>query len=89
MFVGSRERAVAVVEQSVSEVCVYSRPGNVSRTCDCKYGVPIGPGTKPLREPRGGEKTGCPELRSALAVLRAMTDAEWNELSARGGNVRL
>ena len=44
--------------------CVCGYLGN---RCDCKYGAS-----------GSGEETGCPEIRQAIALVEAMTPAEYD-----------
>lgn len=47
-------------------VCAYGTREGDGRTCDCKYAMP--------GQPRRGEQTGCPELRSAIRMLRRLVE---------------
>lgn len=81
MFLGSREESLRVLALAGRERCVYS--GNWSdNRCDCKYGGP----NEDFRW-RGGEQSGCPELRSLYRIVEMMTDDEWQEFGLRGQNV--
>lgn len=53
------------------QLCVYANP----ERCDCKYGFEKLHST--------GEATGCPEARAAMKIIEAMSQAEYNELTAR------
>lgn len=57
-----------------TRVCAY-----MGDFCDCKCGI----GQPRNRLTPGSEQTGCPELRTALAVLRNMTDQEWAKIERR------
>lgn len=78
MFVGSREESINALETFGEGACRYYGR-RWPHHCDCKYG--LGRGAK-----KAGETSGCPELMSIHAILSAMTDAEWLELSKRGQN---
>jgi hypothetical protein len=51
-------------------------------TCDCKYGAED---LKPFGTRSWGEQTGCPEVRTAIAILSVMTDEEYDALAKRAG----
>jgi len=55
------------------KVCVYN--GDI---CDCKYGIHQ---KKDLRS--YGEVSGCPEMRTVIAVVENMTDFEYNRIIKR------
>lgn len=55
------------------KVCVYN--GDI---CDCKYGIHQ---KKDLRS--YGEVSGCPEMRTIIAVVENMTDFEYNRIIKR------
>jgi len=46
--------------------------------CDCKYGA------NKLDKNMGEEGNGCPELRSAVWILSAMTPEEYKNIAERG-----
>lgn len=60
-----------------AKVCVYSRPGVLAKTCDCKYDP----------KPDYPENSGCPEVRAALTLFSVMTDREFLMLKRRIGVV--
>lgn len=52
--------------------------GYMGDPCDCKYGIAT------TNDRMGGsEQTGCPEMRTAIAILRNMTDQEWEKIQRR------
>jgi len=55
-------------------LCCYS-----GDPCDCKYGVYA----KKPNSQWAGEKTGCPEMRQAVAMFKEMTEEEYNEILSR------
>lgn len=69
MFTCGRKRALEAVEDLCIRVCCYSI--DQAQRCDCKYGGPSG---------KGGEQTGCPELRTVRLALMALTDEEFEGL---------
>ena len=67
-FVCSRQEAIESILKLGDRICCYMGGPWRKRRCDCKYGGPVG---------RGGEQTGCPELRTILYVIENMEDRDW------------
>jgi hypothetical protein len=81
MNFGKRTSVVDVLEKVRGHVCAYTLdPSKPAKHCDCKYG-----GTNVMCGTETGN--GCPELRSAIEVLTAMTDFEYDR-AARRANKR-
>lgn len=68
---GDKDTVAKVLEKMRKKLCMYRSQSR----CDCKY-------TKETNRTTG-EETGCPELRCAIALLEAMTDAEYEKISFR------
>lgn len=69
MFIKNRAELVYNLEALRKRLCCYS-PG--ISFCDCKYGAT-----------GQGEKTGCPELRSVIVLLKNMTGTEFQKIIKR------
>lgn len=81
-FLAGRDEILAALYVMGAASCSYSSGGVWSERCDCKYGVEQG------RWPTVSERgCGCPELRSAYAVIDSLTDEEWRLLTQRVGGV--
>lgn len=65
-----REDLITNLEKARVRLCSYVNSENF---CDCKFGV------------EGGfsEGTGCPEVRTAMSILEAMTDDQYGMLVQR------
>jgi len=65
-----REDLIENLKKVRSQLCCYV---NSESFCDCKFGV------------EGGflEGTGCPEIRTAMSILEAMTDEQYGVLVQR------
>ena len=66
------------------DLCEYTYDGdNTAMMCrgDCKYG--IGSFSAKGQRPASSEQTGCPEVHQALAIIHAMTSAEYSAILAR------
>ena len=75
-----REDLIAGLNTLACSVCGYTAPGKpLAKRCDCKY---------VFNKKLGGEYTGCPEIRSAIRLIEALTPVEYVELCGRAG-VRL
>jgi hypothetical protein len=81
MFYKERETTMNTLEALRGDLCCYMGP-----ICDCKYGYKAAdklgsfhPGWSMDR----GEQTGCPELRTAIALLNLMTDEEYETIMKR------
>lgn len=89
MFGGTRDETLTTLAKLGGSVCCYAGQWPLN-TCDCKYG---GPETRTVKGiggkvfPMMSEQTGCPELRTLYTIVAAMTDAEWDDLSHRAGNI--
>jgi hypothetical protein len=85
MFFRDREEVAKTLEELRFDLCCY-----MSRNfCDCKYGYQqMGDKFHPGYV-NHGEQTGCPELRSMVALLSFMTDEEYNTILTRGMNIKL
>lgn len=79
MFMVDKGKLLEGLAGARQRSCCYVGP-----TCDCKYGIrekemsPIDFMYKDL-----GEKTGCPEIRQAHAILSEMTDNEYETILKR------
>jgi len=65
-----REDLIVNLEKVRSRLCSYVNSENF---CDCKFGVERG----------FSEGTGCPEVRTAMNILEAMTDEQYGVLVQR------
>jgi hypothetical protein len=82
MFVETdKERLLEALEQHRKNVCHYMGP-----TCDCKYG---GPGNKFDKDDKRnrGEMTGCPELRTVIEIVNALSEEEIGKLLSKRGHI--
>ena len=75
-FVRDRGHLLKFLDGLQKSTCVYSGP-----TCDCKYG------RDPLGREHQGERTGCPEVRMMLMLVRQLTDDEFSELMCKAGGM--
>ena len=76
-----RKTLLTVVDNIQAFLCSYHLPGRAgpSGFCDCKYGA-----EGIFKGPHyGGEQTGCPEMREVAAILRHMTDSEYERIQTR------
>ena len=83
MFVTTnKEELLKSLEQHRKNICLYMSPNY----CDCKYG---GPGDKYDEDDRRnrGEQSGCPELRTVMEIIRALSEEQIEELLASRGHV--
>jgi len=63
----SRESLIIALKRVQKRICAYK-----SETfCDCKFGADH------VGEP-GEEGNGCPEVRTAIAILRCINDSEYD-----------
>ncbi len=82
MFGKSQEPLIEALTRIQRFHCAYdayrdnskSKPPNL---CDCKYGAD-------RLDNRDEQGNGCPELRSAIWILSAMTSEEYAEIAKRG-----
>jgi hypothetical protein len=69
-----KDKLVSSLNEIQNKLCGY-----VARTrCDCKY-------FPDKKDHKTSEATGCPEVSMAVALISAMTPAEFNELRKRAG----
>lgn len=92
MFYEKRNKILSVVTLLRRMNCCYDmlmQKGREPVTCDCKYG---------MKEPQEnsiqgvfhrGEQTGCPELRCVEALLKYMTDKEYELIMNRADGILL
>lgn len=73
-----REVLLSALEEVQVRVCAY---GSKER-CDCKYGIK-NEGDLAKNHFYSGEQTGCPEVREIIAVLKEMTDIEYEKIAKR------
>ena len=84
-FATARVKLEAGLERVGRDLCVYVTAGEVGRAiCDCKYGIGA---SQEKGAQAGSEQTGCPEVHTALAMIRAMTDEEYLAILGRAGGV--
>jgi hypothetical protein len=69
MFGIEKEELLKNLEKLRAERCCY-----MGITCDCKFG---------MDKNKSEEQTGCPELRQATALIKAMDKKEWNSLKKK------
>lgn len=84
MFTVSKEEIIEGLRLLRISVCGYANGLHQLHTCDCKYGGP--------KKPRGeyqGEKTGCPEIATAIAILNAMTKKDYIKLAKKAKLINL
>lgn len=74
MFYGKREEVLNALEKLRVKQCAYTAKGR-SR-CDCKYGFATA-------KEGYSEITGCPELRTAIELINAMTEDEYKAMLNR------
>lgn len=73
MFTQPRSQIVEGLRRLRFHICSCFQTDPYShRPCDCKYGGP-----KSGKDKYQGEETGCPEVGSAIILLEAMTDQEY------------
>jgi hypothetical protein len=85
-FATSRAKLEAGLERVGRDLCAYVYTGFAGRaTCDCKYG--IGAVQAKFGRAASTEMTGCPEVHQALAMVRAMTNREYDSLVRRAGGM--
>jgi hypothetical protein len=72
MFYGNKDECRNALHIMQRKVCEYDgfRKGNPPSFCDCKYGY-----NENSRS--GDEQSGCPELRTIIDLLDAMTEEEY------------
>ena len=77
MFGISRNKLIENLHKMQRHACCYDmgHPFNPPPTCDCKYGY----------DPKDSEQTGCPELRTVVALLSAMDDEQFYTLCNSAG----
>jgi hypothetical protein len=63
-FYPRQHELLEALQRMQVEACTY-----MGSTCDCKYGA----GGR-------GEETGCPELRTCIALVRSMNVGQYSEL---------
>lgn len=73
MFYPEREELLQNINIFQKRVCGYKCTPDCK--CDCKYGAT-----------GVGEKTGCPELRTVIALLSKITDKQYNSLLGSSTN---
>ena len=79
VFGAEREELIETLTALQRASCDYdSKQDDPPGICDCKYGYEL----KPYGSYHG-EKNGCPELRSVVALLNVMTDKEYEKLGKR------
>lgn len=75
-----KDQICLALELSRKKVCCYMSPTGVPHLCDCKYGV---------TEEKFGKLSevgnGCPEIWTALKLIKAMNTEEINSLAKRAG----
>jgi hypothetical protein len=69
-----RASVVEGLKELRRSVCGYLHSDDTP--CDCKYGIGCDPD-----EPKNGEENGCPELRTAIIILEAMSGTEYDYLT--------
>lgn len=74
MFGVSRLELIEGLTRIGENCCGYGGGEWLHRRCDCKYGASV---------LRNGEATGCPELRSVVALLYALQDNEYEAVCRR------
>ena len=74
MFMSPIDDTIEALKKIRRGVCCYL--GNTETFCDCKYGVAKSKSERPWED--GGENTGCPELRSAIAYLTMLKPLQAN-----------
>lgn len=93
-FAGSRAQTVRALELLGAVRCAYTwtREPDADLValwhetrCDCKHGGPEPHNPRSVST----ELTGCPELRTAVAVLQQLDDEQFDVLVVRAGGVRL
>lgn len=72
-FFASRIATVTGLRALQKNICDY---GGLPVPCDCKYGVSF-------PQMLGAEQNGCPEVVSAIQLLEAMTEVEYEALMRR------
>jgi len=81
MFGVEQSELLEGLENLRSSICGYA-----GSTCDCKYGIEKRDPLKPNKY--WGEDTGCPEVRQAMEMLKALNEEEFNELCLKSGMMR-
>ena len=84
MTILKQENLVEAMESTRKNVCCYA-----GDPCDCKYGVETRIALEKINY--CGEKTGCPEMRQAVAMVKEMTPVEYRDILSRildGGRPR-
>ena len=72
----NKSQLLAALEAVRQRTCCYTNSKNF---CDCKYGVePLADGAT-----HSGERTGCCEIREAIALVSKTTDAEFKRVASR------
>ena len=66
----SHDKTLALLHGEQAARCGYRTRHGDGRTCDCKYGLAEVAGTRTA----GGERTGCPEFRSAIVAVELLRD---------------
>ena len=72
----SKSQLLESLERVRQSVCCYM---NSTNFCDCKFGV----AKRQPGESYHGEQTGCCEVRVAMGIISAMTDAEYVRVTRR------
>ena len=82
MFFRSQGETLAGLRVVGASRCGYSHKAEEweDRPCDCKYGVKATHGTF--------EATGCPEVRSAYKLVKALAPEEYDALVRRVGGAQ-
>lgn len=73
MFIPDKKELLRNLRKLQRGICVY----NSEEFCDCKFGATN------LDKMKGGEETGCPEVRTVILLLENMTEDEYRELAIR------
>ena len=71
---GNRKKIIKALENVQVNICEYSN--SIYDFCDCKFGIDE-------QKNRVGEKSGCPEVKSAIMVIGLMTDREFESVIKR------
>lgn len=81
MFGTDQKDLLEGLENLRSNICGYAGP-----TCDCKYGIEKV--DQFAIKKYYGEDIGCPEVRQAMEMLKALTNDEFNDLCLKSGMMR-
>ncbi len=74
MFGIEKDKLVATLQKIRDKICTYSPALNY---CDCKYT------DEPNLGRKGGEGTGCCEVRLASQIINSMTEEEYQNFLRR------